>query len=227
MRTQPTREDWLRERRAAVTAQYDAEAPSYDEELYPTTSHAAFVERLLRTCPLGGVVLDAPCGTGRYFELVRAAGRRVVGIDQSAGMLAQARSKGIAERVERVGLQELAFDSEFDGSMTIDALENIPPEEWPLVLANLHRAVRQDGHLYLTVEEVDEAEIEAGDAVARANRWPAVHGEVIEGDTAGYHYYPGRERVMGWLEAEGLEVVDEAFDQEEDWGYRHLLVRGR
>ena len=227
MSTQATREEWLRERRAAVTAQYDAEAPSYDEELYPTTSHTAFVERLLRTCPLGGVVLDAPCGTGRYFELVRAAGRRVVGIDQSAGMLAQARSKGIAERVERVGLQELAFDSEFDGSMTIDALENIPPEEWPLVLANLHRAVRQDGHLYLTVEEVDEAEIEAGDAVARANRWPAVHGEVIEGDTAGYHYYPGRERVMGWLEAEGLEVVDEAFDQEEDWGYRHLLVRGR
>ena len=227
MSTQPAREDWLRERRAAVTAQYDAEAPSYDEELYPTTSHAAFVERLLRTCPPGGVVLDAPCGTGRYFGIVRAAGRRVVGIDQSTGMLAQARSKGIAERVEQVGLQELAFDGEFDGSMTIDALENIPPEEWPVVLANLHRAVRPGGHLYLTVEEVDEAEIEAGDAVARANGWPAVHGEVIEGDTAGYHYYPGRERVMGWLEAEGLEVVDEAFDQEEDWGYRHLLVRGR
>jgi SAM-dependent methyltransferase len=227
MSTHLTRDDWLRDRRAAVTAQYDAEAPTYDEDLYPATSHPAFVERLLATCPPGGIVLDAPCGTGRYFELVRASGRRVVGIDQAAGMLARARSKGVAERVEHVGLQELAFDGEFDGSMTIDALENIPPEEWPLVLANLHRAVRPGGHLYLTVEEVDEAEVDAAFALAQANGWPALRGEVIEGDTAGYHYYPGREQVMGWLEAERLDVVAEGFDQEEGWGYRHFLVRGR
>ena len=227
MSIQPERTDWLRERRAAVAAQYDAEAPSYDDDLYPATSHAVFVERLLDTCPPGGVVLDAPCGTGRYFDLVRASGRRVVGIDQSAGMAAQARSKGIAERVEQIGLQELAFDREFDGSMTIDAFENIPPEEWPLVLANLHRAVRPGGHLYLTVEEVDDAEIEAGFEVAKSRGWPAVRGEVIEGDTAGYHYYPGRERVMTWLDAEGLDLVGEGFDREDSWGYRHLLVRGR
>lgn len=227
MSPQASRQDWLRERRGAVTAQYDAEAPTFDEAPYPATSHAAFVERLLGTCRPGGIVLDAPCGTGRYFGLVRASGRRVVGIDQSAGMAAQARSKGIAERVDQVGLQELAFDGEFDGSMTIDALENVPPEEWPIVLANLHRAVRPGGHLYLTVEEVDEAEIDAGYEVAMSRGWPAVRGEVIEGDTAGYHYYPRRKRVMGWLEAEGLVVVAEGFDQEDDWGYRHLLVRGR
>ena len=26
--------------------------------------------------------------------------------------------------------------------MTIDGLENVPPEDWPLVLANLRRALR-------------------------------------------------------------------------------------
>ena len=220
-----TRSDWLRERRAEVVAQYDAEASTYDDNLYPATSHRAFVERLLATCPPGGTVLDAPCGTGRYFDLVRASGRRVVGVDQSAGMLAQARSKGIADRLELRGLQELAFDGEFDGAMTIDAMENVPPEEWPGVLANLHRAVRPGGHLYLTVEEVDPAEVDAAYADAQARGWPAVHGEVIEGDTAGYHYYPGRERVIGWLDAEGLEVVSEAFDREDEWGYLHLLLR--
>lgn len=219
-----TRRAWLHERRAAVDADYDLWAADYDDHPYPTTSHEAFVRQLLETCPAGGTVLDAPCGTGAYFELVRSTGRRVVGIDQSAGMLAQAEARGIAV-VEHIGLQELAFDAEFDGVMTIDAMENVPPEEWPVVLANLHRAVRPGGHLYLTVEEIDEAVIDAAFADSTAKGLPAVRGEVIEGDTAGYHYYPGRERVMQWLDAEGLKLVAEGFDQEDGWGYRHLLLR--
>lgn len=185
------------------------------------------MRRLLERCPAGGVILDAPCGTGRYFEVVRQAGRHVVGIDQSAGMLAQARARGLADRLELVGLQELAFEAEFDGVMTIDAMENVPPEEWPLVLGNLHRAVRARGPLYLTVEEVGEADIEAAFADAQARGLPALRGEVIEGDVAGYHFYPGRDRVIGWLEAEGLDILAEDFDQEDGWGYRHLLARSR
>ena len=140
-------------------------------------------------------------------------------------MLAQARARGIATRLEQVGLQELAFDAEFDGTMTIDAMENIPPEDWPLVLANLHRAVRPGGHLYLTVEELDQADIDAAFGDSQAKGLPTLYGEVIEGDTAGYHYYPGRDRVLAWLAAEGLDVVAEGFDQEDGWGYRHWLLR--
>ena len=54
------RVEWLAERRAAVKAQYDSEAPDYDDNPYPTTSHSAFVARLLETCPPDGVVLDQP-----------------------------------------------------------------------------------------------------------------------------------------------------------------------
>lgn len=219
------RSAWLRERRAAVEAEYDAEAAGYDDHPYPATSHAIFVRRLLETCPAGGTVLDAPCGTGQYFELVRTSGRQVVGIDQSAGMLAKARARQIATRVEQIGLQEMAFDAEFDGAMTIDAMENLPPEDWPVVLANLHRAIRPGGHLYLTVEVVDDGEIDAAFADATTKGLPVVHGEVIEGDTAGYHFYPRPEQVSAWLDAEGLEVVAEAYDQEDGWGYRHLLLR--
>jgi SAM-dependent methyltransferase len=223
----PDRRAWLDERRAAVEAQYDAEAPDYDSQPYPTTSHAVFVARLLDTVPAGGTVLDAPCGTGPYFEQVRAAGRHVVGIDQSAGMLAQARARGIAVRLEHLGLQELAFDGAFDGSMTIDAMENIPPEEWPGVLANLHRAVRPASHLYLTVETMADAEIDAAFASSLARGLPAVRGEIIEGDTAGYHFYPGREQALRWLDDEGLDLIEEGFDEEDGWGYWHLLLRSR
>ena len=102
----------------------------------------------------------------------------MVGVDQSAGMLAQARARGIADRLEQVGLQELSFDAEFDGVMTVDAMENVPPEDWPLVLGNLHRAVRSRGCLYLTVEEVGESDIDAAFADAQARRLPAVRGEI-------------------------------------------------
>jgi ubiquinone/menaquinone biosynthesis C-methylase UbiE len=183
------------------------------------------VRRLVATCPPDGIVLDAPCGTGRYFGVVTQAGRRVTGVDQSSGMLAQARKREMAESLAQVGLQELAFDREFDGVMTVDAMENVPPEDWPLVLANLHRAVRPRGHLYFTVEEIPASEIDQAYADAQAKGLPAVHGEVIEGDTAGYHYYPGRARVDAWLDAEGLAVVDDAVDQQDGWAYRHLLVR--
>jgi ubiquinone/menaquinone biosynthesis C-methylase UbiE len=220
------RKEWLAERRAAVQAQYDEEAPSYDEEaVYAVPLHAAFVSRLLETCPPGGRVLDVPCGTGKYFAQVAASGRRVVGADQSAGMLAQARAKAIAESVQQVGLQELPFEAEFDGAMTIDGMENVPPEDWPVVLANLRRALRPGGHLYLTVEEIDEAEIADAFEKQSAQGLPTVHGEVIEGDTAGYHFYPGRDQALTWLAESGLELVAEDFDQQEGFGYRHLLSR--
>lgn len=183
------------------------------------------MERLLQTCPPGGTVLDAPCGTGRYFAMVQAAGRRVVGADQSAGMLAQARSKGIAVALHRIGLQELRFDAQFDGVMTVDAMENVSPEDWPGVLANLHRAVSRGGHLYFTVEEVDARHIEEALAEATARGLPVVRGEIVTGDTAGYHYYPGRERVARWLADEGLEVVEDGYNSGNGYGYHHLLVR--
>ena len=90
--------------------------------------------RLLLTCPAGGLVLDAACGTGQYFSVVAEAGLRVVGTDHSASMLAQARARGIALETHHIGLQELDFVARFDAAMTIDATENVAPEGpscWP------------------------------------------------------------------------------------------------
>jgi hypothetical protein len=111
--------------------------------------------------------------------------------------------------------------------MTIDAMGYVAPEEWPPVLANLHRAIRRGRHLYLTLEERDQWAIDAALAEAQVQGLPAVLGEVTGGGAGAYHYYPGRERVMRWLDAERLDVTAEAFDQEDGWGYRHLLVRSR
>jgi SAM-dependent methyltransferase len=216
---------WLNERRAAVEADYDADAPTYDQDPYPVELHVTFVDRLLATCPPDGIVLDSPCGTGPYFAQVAATGRRVVGADQSAGMLAQARARDIAASLEHVGLQELTFDAAFDGAMTIDAMEHIPPEQWPLVVANLHRALKPGGHLYVTLEEVEEKDIDEAYESLSASDLPAVRGEIVDGDTGGYHFYPGRDRALAWLAEAGFAPVVEDADWRGDWGYRHLLLK--
>ena len=220
------RQAWLAERRAAVVSAYDAEAPAYDEHEYPSDLQREWVGRALGLIRPGGIVLDAPCGTGKYFPLVAAAGHQVVGADQSAGMLVQARARGIASRLEHVALQDLAYVADFNAVLTVDAMENIPPEDWPLVLANLHRAVRSGGVMYLTVEEVEQPKIDQAFQSLSAQGLPAVRGEIAQGgDVAGYHYYPGREQAVQWFGREGLAILDEGFRREDGWGYRHFLLR--
>ena len=216
---------WLAERGQYVVDDYDEGAATYDDIDYPREVQEVWVGRLVATCPSGGSVLDAACGTGRYFPVTVAAGRRVVGVDQSSGMLAQARARGLAEALHHVGLRDLAFDAAFDGAICVDALENVPPEDWPAVVANLARAVRPGSHLYLTVEETDDAQLDAALTALLSAGAPAVRGEVVEGDVAGYHFYPGRDRVGQWLRDAGLDVVDEAVDPHDGWAYRHLLLR--
>lgn len=215
---------WLKERRAAVEAQYDLESPEYDALEYPIPLHGRFVDKLLATTAPRSTILDAPCGTGKYFAQIVAEGRRVVGIDQSSGMLAQARAKGLAQSLEHVGLQEMTFEAAFDAAMTVDAMENVPPEDWPLVVNNLRRALRPGAHLYLTLEELNEPEVEEAHGRQRELGWPSVRGEVIEGDTAGYHYYPGREQALEWLSGAGFRLVEEDVDRQQGWGYRHFLM---
>ena len=223
--TDEQRREWVEQRRASVIAAYDAEAATYDRHPYPNRPQQAWVKRLLTLCPDHGIVLDAPCGTGRYFPLVAAAGHRVVGIDQSANMLAEAQRRGLAIDLQHVGLQELCFVERFDAVLTIDAMENIAPEHWPDVLANLHRALRPGGHVYLTVEEHHDVDFAARHRALLARGLPAVTGEVIDGDVAGYHYYPSRDQVIEWIVTAGFMVVDEAYHQEDGWGYRHLLLQ--
>jgi cyclopropane fatty-acyl-phospholipid synthase-like methyltransferase len=219
------RRRWIDERRAAVVAAYDAEAATYDRHSYPNKPQQKWVKRLLTLCPDRSIVLDAPCGTGRYFHLVAAAARQVVGIDQSSNMLAEAQRRGIAIDLQHVGLQELSFVDRFDAVMTIDAMEHIAPEDWPLVVTNLHRALRPGGHLYLTVEEQPDADFPVAHKALLDRGLPAAPGEIIDGDVAGYHYYPSRKQVSDWIAGAGLSLVDEAFHQEATWGYRHLLLR--
>jgi ubiquinone/menaquinone biosynthesis C-methylase UbiE len=216
---------WLRERRRIAEERFDTLfAPTYDRDEAPASpTHRRCVAAVIDRCPPGGRILDAACGTGRYFGMILQAGRQVVGVDQSGGMLTEARAKHPEVAVEKVGLQELTFVAEFDAAICVDAMENVFPEDWPTVLANLRRAVRDGGHLYLTVERIDQQKLTAAYDDATAAGLPVLPGETSRG--GGYHYYPAPEQVAAWVSGAGLRVVEEATSEGTGYSYLHLLTQ--
>jgi ubiquinone/menaquinone biosynthesis C-methylase UbiE len=80
----------------------------------------------------------------------------MLGIDQSLGMLPNAIAKFPAVQFQKVGLQEITLREEFDGAICMDAMENVSPEDWPQVLGNFHRALKQSGWLYFTAETLEK-----------------------------------------------------------------------
>jgi cyclopropane fatty-acyl-phospholipid synthase-like methyltransferase len=168
----------------------------------------------------GDEILDAACGTGKYWPQLLAAGRRPYGVDQSEGMLAKARAKDPAAGTQLLALQELVDAADLHGRfpalICVDALENVGPEDWPVVLAGLRATLRPGGIAYLTVEipEPDASIRHEGDPLLR-------DGELFDG--AGYHYYPADDDVRTWLADAGLILAHEAVGD----GYWHLIAGRR
>lgn len=216
------RPEWLKERRRVAEERYDTIwAPIYDENwgawIGPT--HQECIQKFLDLCPPQATILDAACGTGKYWPLILASGRRVYGIDQSQGMLGRASAKFPDVPVEKIGLQEMKYEETFEGAICMDALENLFPEDWPAALGNLHRALKPGGYLHLTVEIAAEEEVQKAFAAGREEGLPIVYGEwVLEG---GYHYYPSIEQVRIWVEQAGFRLVAEAVGDD----YHHFLVQ--
>ena len=213
------RRAFIAERRRVSVHRFDTmHSPDYDENWGTISpSHAAFVTRLITLIPPGGDILDAACGTGKYWPAVLAAGLRVTGADQSAGMLAQARRTHPEVPTQVLALQDLAAAADlrgrFDGLLCVDALEYIAPEDWPGVAAGLASALKPRAPAYVTVEVPD------GPLPAPVDP-RQVPGERYEG--GGYHYYPARDQARDWLAAAGFGIEDE---QEADYYWHFLLER--
>jgi len=100
---------------SSVQAGYDRWAQVYDHDANPLL---ALEEPLVRAAigdPADRHVLDLGCGTGRHAIWLAQSGGKVVAVDLSAGMLAEARTKSGAETINFLqhDLHErLPFESE-------------------------------------------------------------------------------------------------------------------
>jgi SAM-dependent methyltransferase len=222
---------WLRELRRVNERQEDALAPDYDANWGKVEgTHRAFVERFLRLLPPDGRVLDAACGTGKYFPLMLASGRSLLGVDHTGAYLARAAAKFPGVPTDKHDLQELPYNDEFDGVLCVDAMEFVPPEDWPPVLRRFRRALHPRGWLYLTVELAHQEQVRAANQAARRSGLPVVDGEVIWDEPDGYyHHYPSMPQVRAWLGGAGFAVEEQAEGpwHEEGYAYHHVLARAQ
>jgi cyclopropane fatty-acyl-phospholipid synthase-like methyltransferase len=216
---------WLKEMRRDCEVQYDRSAPLYGEKygLYSNITHQQFIQEFLSLLPQSSKILDAACGAGRYLPFLLEKKHSIIAIDQSQGMLARAKAKFPGVQFEKVGLQEMRYQEIFDGAICMDAMENVCPEDWPLVLANFHQALKQQGYLYLTaetIENADENEIRQAFEKAQQAGLPVVYGEWP--DEGVYHYHPTNQQVKEWVQQAGFEILKDG--NGEIW-YYHILAR--
>ncbi len=123
-------------------------------------------ENLLKLTP-GERVLEIGFGTGNSVinmaESVGPAGR-IYGIDVSSGMLKVAQEKvadkGLSDRVELItgDARNLPYEQEsFNASFASFTLELFPPDDIPLVLAQIHRVLYKGGRLgVVSMAKVEE-----------------------------------------------------------------------
>lgn len=238
------RAEWLKQMRGKAEELYDHLSPQYWVKfgLYANETHRQYLQKFLERVAPHSTLLSAACGAGRYDGMLLDAGHSVVGIDQSAGMLARARERFPGVRYEKIGLQEMDFREAFDGVICIDAMEHVCPEDWPEILRGFWKALKPGGVLYFTLDLADANELEEAFEQAKSRGLPVVFGELVSdvdlayecakasgmsvisgelADKAVYHYYPSLEQVRTWIGQAGLAIEEEGTGN----GYEHFVVR--
>ena len=116
-------------------------------------------------------VLDAGCGTGLCGPLIARYARRLVGVDLSAPMLAQARARNVYDELVKCELTAYLGDSTgaFDVIVSADTLVYFGLLED--VIAASANALRPGGRLIFTVEELIGAGSDAGYSISLTGRY--------------------------------------------------------
>jgi ubiquinone/menaquinone biosynthesis C-methylase UbiE len=158
----PSLFELLRQALSSTERGYDLLAPKFD--LTPFRTPDAILEPMARAAGSPGSLrdaLDVMCGTGAAMTWLRPLCRdRVVGIDFSAGMLAEARARvekaAGSARVElaRGDVLAMRFDREFDLAVCTGAFGHVLARDESTLLDNVQRALRPGGRFLFPTAEL-------------------------------------------------------------------------
>ena len=152
------RAEWLKLMRKRTELLYDRFSSRYwvTWGVNIEETHHEYLQKFLERVTKGGTILSAACGAGRFDGLLLEAGHNVVGVDQSAKMLALAKEHFPGVEYEKMALHEMNFREMFDGAICMDAMEHICPEDYPGILQGFQEALKPDGVLYFTADREED-----------------------------------------------------------------------
>ena len=136
-------------------------------------------------------LLDAGCGPGRDARWFHGRRFEVIGVDRSAGMLAEARRRAPGVEFRQADLRHLEFPpASFDGIWCCAALLHLPRVDVPGVLESFNRLL-DHGYLWVSVKAGE------GEEITTRGYDPA--------DRRRFTYF-GRHELELYLERAGFEV---------------------
>ena len=240
------RSEWLKLMQKRAEELYDRFSPRYwvTWGLAVEETHRIYLQKFLERVASHGTILSAACGAGRFDGLLLKAGHSVVGIDQSAKMLASAKEHFPEVEYQKMALHEINFRESFDGVICMDAMEHICPEDYLGILQGFQKALKPNGVLYFTAdrEEEPDFDLQMYFEQGKARGLPIVFGEVADEaafeqamameqievpdeltDRAVYHYYPPLKKVREWIHQAGFAIEEEGAGN----GFHHFVARKR
>lgn len=148
----------------------------------------------------GERILDVGCGTGELTRAIVERGARVVGIDASPAMIAEARRSFPDLDLRVMDARELRFDAPFDAVFSNATLHWVRPPA--AAAARMFGALRPGGRL--VAEFGGEGNVRRVLAAAEA----AGRAEGVElGDLLHANYFPGADAYAAVLDAAGFRGI--------------------
>jgi len=154
-------------------------------------------------------VLDVGCGTGLCGPLIAPYARKLVGVDLSERMLAQARARKVYDELVKSELTAFLAETTaaFDVIVSADTLVYFGSLEG--VVAAAARALRPGGRLIFTVEELKDAGYDAGYSLSLHGRYCHTRQyleRVLSGETLQVEMVPAELRLEAGDPVAGLVV---------------------
>lgn len=172
--------------------------------------HRQVLTRFLSRLGPGASILDAGCGTGKYWPVFAEAGLAVTGVDRSASML-----KCAGEKLPDAGLVCSPLQAyrpppgSFDAVWCSDVMECLPPGDWPGVLSCLVASLRPGGLIMVSFEAPGPLRLRLRHYLAGRHQRSAGHSPLSAG---------------GWLRRVLRRLPVRTIDWQVGDGYRFWLA---
>jgi 2-polyprenyl-6-hydroxyphenyl methylase/3-demethylubiquinone-9 3-methyltransferase len=140
-----------KQKRSAIR-HYDLTAETYDQQYMEeqNTKIAIALEALPRPMDKNAVVLDAGCGTGLLFPHITRKAKQIMGVDISASLLKEAKTKAKANiALIRADADFLPFKAEtFTNTFAFTLVQNTPNPQG--TIEEIERAAQPDATIVIT-----------------------------------------------------------------------------
>ncbi len=133
-------------------AAYDRIAAEYARTFFDFSLMSKQYDKFKSLCSKGSLILDIGCGPGRDVKYFSDNGYKVVGIEYSAGMLAQARRMVPEADFREMDMRRLGFkNGSFDAVWANASLHHLPKDQAETAVKEMARVLKRGGIVYLSV----------------------------------------------------------------------------